>query len=334
VRRGPPRDDRQLREERSRDVLREDPRDNDRGGRTDRRALPEPSREPPRDLQPRPEPQQDLAPRGPRRGGRLEMGPPQSESTYGRLNAPAEPPSGPKHGPVNQRRNFTAPQSATPSAPSPTTSRPPDSHTSFRGSSRQSMDAMGQGDRLTAPNSGSSTPANENGPAMHPSRAAAFAHPAPIQTNLPAPNGPRNNGGSPVHPPPSGPRGPGRGGPPSGTPTGPSPSNSSFPPSGPASADERQRRGDRQRANINATLQQGSNNVAGSNGQGVNFRGASSRQTSVSGPSAPSGPAGYRGQRREDDRGEIGPPPGNMDGRKRRHEDAQFEGVKRRRSAR
>ncbi|KAK4501363.1 hypothetical protein PRZ48_007171 [Zasmidium cellare] len=250
--------------------------------------------EAPRDATARNEQQPDLAPTGPKRtGGRLrEMGPPQPESSFGRLNGPQEAPSGPRqlNGQGRGPRNFTAPVNTRPNEPaasSPTTGRPSESPAAPRGpSGRQSTGPTPHVDR-SAPSSAPSTPAAENGPQVHPSRAAQFAQPAPIQTNFQAPNGPRN-AGSPTTGPPAGPRGPTRGGVPSGTPTGPSPANSNIPPSGPASGAERQKRSDRQRANINATLQ-GNSGAPSPVGQGVNFRGASSRQTSVS-SLPPSGP--------------------------------------------
>ncbi|KAK4622223.1 THO complex subunit 2 [Fulvia fulva] len=248
---------------------------------------------PPLDAPGRPEQQVDIAPTGPKRGRLREMGPPQSESSYGRLNASQDAPSGPRqsNGPPGRGgRNFTAPintRNNDPPAASPTMSRPPDSPAAFRPPARQSSGSGQQFDRGSAHGSAPGTPASENGPAMHPSRAAAFGQvPPPINTSV-APNGPRNAAGSPTASAPSGPRGPGRAGLPSGTPTGPSPA-SAAPPSGPASANERQRRTERQRNSINATLQ-GTSNGAGPNGQGVNFRGASSRQPSFT-AAPPNGP--------------------------------------------
>ncbi|PIA91914.1 THO complex subunit 2 [Cercospora beticola] len=264
----------------------------------------------PRDAQSRSEPQQDLAPRGPRsRGGRLqEMPPPSQESTYGRLNAPADPPSGPKNGPAGRSgRNFTTPQASPASAQSPTMGRAPD-QPAPRGPSRQPSGSIQQMERGPAPNSAPSTPATESGPPVHPSRLAHLGQqPSPIQTNF-APNGPRSGGlNSPAAAPPSAPRGPGRNGPSSSTPTGPSPSNT-LPPSGPATAAERQQR-NRQRDRINATLQDNGTQP----GQGVQFRGASSRQSSISGgpaiassmapPVAPSSDLFQGRQDRAEDRG-------------------------------
>ncbi|CAK4034838.1 Hypothetical predicted protein [Lecanosticta acicola] len=237
------------------------------------RGLPESGREPGSRQQ-----QPDLAPTGPKRG-RL-----QEESNYGRLNGPQDAPSGPRqpNGLPGRGRNFTAPVNARavePAAPSPTTSRPLESPTIPRGPSRQNTGPALQADRNNAPSSAPSTPAGE-GPPVHPSRAAQFGQhqPSPIQTTFPAPNGPRN-AGSPTTAPPSGPRGPARPGPPSGTPTGPSPANT-IPPSGPATPAERQRReGQRQRASINATLQTNAP-------LGVQVKGAS-RNNSASFPTPP-----------------------------------------------
>ncbi|KAF7189238.1 THO complex subunit 2 [Pseudocercospora fuligena] len=240
----------------------------------------------PRDIQSRAEPQQDLTPRGPRSGRlRNDMGPPQAESSYGRLNGPSEPPSGPKNAPGGrQGRNFTAPGPISTrgnelNAPSPTTARPPESPAALRVPPRQNSGQVQQMDRQSAPNSAPSTPASEE-PPVHPSRARQLGQPGPIQTNFPPPNGPRN-AASPTSAAPSGPRGSNRNGPPVGTPTGPGPANN-MPPTGPATIADRQRRNERQRqmGSINATLQ--GSNTAGTPGQGVQFRGASSRQSSIS----------------------------------------------------
>lgn len=248
------------------------------------RSVPQ---EPSRDSQARADQPSDLAPRGPRRhGGRLsqDLGPGGAqESSYGRLNGPQDVPSGirPPNGPSGRvSRTYPAPTSQSnarsnePPPPSPSASRPPESPAAFRApASRLPMDRRSSGpqfDRQPSSNSVPTTPATENGPQVHPSRLGQVdVQPPPIQTNLPA-QGPRN-AGSPTTAPPSGPRGAVR--PPAGTPTGPSPS-SSGPPSGPASAIERQRRPDRrQLGSINATLQT-ANNATGPNSQGVSFRGA------------------------------------------------------------
>ncbi|KAI5364898.1 Putative THO complex, subunitTHOC2, THO complex subunit 2 domain-containing protein [Septoria linicola] len=287
----------------------------------------------------RSEPQQDLAPRGPRaRGGRLqEMPPPAPESTYGRLNAPADPPSGPKNGPAGRSgRNFTAPQPGTPSAPSPTTARMPE-QSAPRGPSRQSSGPTQHTDRTSAPNSAPSTPATENGPTVHPSRLAHLGQqPSPIQTAF-APNGPRNgSSGSPMPAaPPSAPRGPGRNGSLASTPTGPAPA-ANVPPSGPATPAERQHK-NRQRDRINATLT-GSGGQQQS-GQGVQFRGASSRQSSISGappmgtamapPAAPSSESFQARPERSDERShrqrDDGRPPNSRhSSRERPHNESSF----------
>ncbi|EME81754.1 uncharacterized protein MYCFIDRAFT_203793 [Pseudocercospora fijiensis CIRAD86] len=243
--------------------------------------------EAPRDFQSRAEPQQDLTPRGPRSGRlRNDMGPPQAESSYGRLNGPSEPPSGPKNAPGGrQGRNFTTPGPISTrgnehNAPSPMTTRPPESPAALRGSQRQNSSQIQQMDRQSAPNSAPSTPASE-GPPVHPSRARQLGQPEPIQTNFPPPNGPRN-ASSPTSAVPSGPRGPSRSGPPVGTPTGPGPSNN-MPPTGPATAADRQRRnGQRQMGSIVATLQGANTTGTPGQGQGVQVRGASARQSSIS----------------------------------------------------
>lgn len=247
----------------------------------------------PRDAPPRPDQQHDLAPIGSKRGGRLngrDMGPPQAESNYGRLNSTQEPPpapSGPRqlNGPGRGGRNFTAPSGPRANdvpLPSPTTTRPPDSSANTRGGlSRQPST---HSERHAGPPSTPSTPVLENGPAVHPSRAAQMgqtSQPSPIQTSFAAPNAPRNLS-SPTSAAPSGPRGSARNGPPSGTPTGPAPA----PPAGPGMAGS----GRRQRASIN--------NMLGGvpPGQGTSIRGASSRQPSGSGPaSGPRGPSGNPG---------------------------------------
>lgn len=264
---GPPKDSRRERETR------------------DDRPPPEPrtANEPPRDPQSRTAPPADLAPTGPRRSrtGR-DLNAQGGESTFGRLNGPpADVPSGPRpppNGPATRgARGFQpaqVPAASRPNespGPSPTTARPPESPAALRGpTSRATHDRRGSG-QPSAP----TTPATENGPAVHPSRLAnVAAQPPPIQTNVTA-NGP-GSAASPTSAAPSGPRGPGRA--PAGPAAGPP---AAGPPSGPASAAERQRRGDRQRADINATLQ--GNNGATPNGQGVSFRGAAQNRA----PNAP-----------------------------------------------
>lgn len=145
--------------------------------------------------------------------------------------------------------------------------------------------AGAQAERMAGPSPASAIPSAESGPAVHPSRLAIFGNtPAPIETSM-APSSGVRIASSPTTAPPSGPRSHNR--PPAGAPTGPSPIIG--PPMGPGFSMERQRRGDRQRANINATLQQGGNNgpaqviPANPMNQGVQFRGAA-RQTSSTGP--------------------------------------------------
>ncbi|KAM0719226.1 hypothetical protein Q7P37_005131 [Cladosporium fusiforme] len=192
------------------------------------------------------------------------------ESSYGRLNAPAnapspDAPSGPRasNGPAGRgARNFTASGSTMNSRNEPS-----------RESDRQPTTSQ------------PSTPSAEGRPVsgMHPSRMAKFGSnmPPPVQTTT-APGSASRNVASPTGPPPSGPR---SSRPPAGTPTGPSPAPG--PPSGPAGSD-RKRGGDRQRANINATLQGAGNGPSG-NGQGTQIRGAA-RGTSHTAPS-PSAPS-------------------------------------------
>jgi THO complex subunit 2 len=221
--------------------------------------------------------------------------PASSESNYGRLNGPnnapaPDTPSGPRapNGPAGRAgRNFTAPgpnmhgrnESA---APSPAPARTP---RDFPGRNEQPP----FGDRQTSTPQ-PSTPAAD-GPPMHPSRMAKF-EPTPIQTNN-TPNGGSHNAVSPTGPP-SGPRSNRL---PAGTPTGPSPA--SGPPSGPAGPERK--RSDRQRANINATLQ-GAGSPANAIAQGTQFRGAA-RSTSytAASPSAavPSGPPADLSSRRD-----------------------------------
>ncbi|KAM0704846.1 hypothetical protein Q7P35_007632 [Cladosporium inversicolor] len=218
-----------------------------------------------------------------------------SESNYGRLNGPntapaPDTPSGPRapNGPAGRGgRNFTAPGSNIQgrnesAAPSPVPARTP---RDFPGRNDQPQ----FGDRQTSTPQ-PSTPAAD-GPPMHPSRMAKF-EPTPIQTNS-TPNGGAHNAVSPTGPP-SGPRSNRL---PAGTPTGPSPAGG--PPSGPAGPERK--RSDRQRANINATLQ-GAGSPANATAQGTQFRGAA-RSTSytAASPSAPvpSGPPADLPSRRD-----------------------------------
>lgn len=226
--------------------------------------------------------------------GRLSREAGSAESNYGRLNPPAngpslDTPSGPRGpgAPTGRGgRNFTAPGS--------TMNARNDLMASSPAAARTPLNEPAQFPDRHNISSQPSTPAAESGPAggVHPSRMAKFA-PPPIHTNN-TPNGGSRNPTSPTGPPPSGPR---SDRPPVGTPTGPSPVVG--PPSGPAGPERK--RSDRQRANINATLQGAGNGPgANSSGQGMQFRGAA-RGTSFTAqsPSAASGtppiePAGRR----------------------------------------
>ena len=249
--------------------------------------------EPPREPQARNPPPADLAPTGPKRGrlSRDLSAQGTAESSFGRLNGPPQDvPSGPRppNGPSNRNaRGFAPPQAPSTSRPnesplpSPSTNRPPDSPAALRGPNQRALaDSRGPGqqiERQPSSNSVPTTPTSENGPSVHPSRLNQVGvQPPPLQTNV-ATNGP-GSAASPTSAPPSGPRGQGR------APSGPS---SAAPPSGPASTMERQRRTDRQRADINATLQGSS--APAPNGQGVNFRGAAqNRQSNAPNSSAAS----------------------------------------------
>lgn len=285
-----------------------------------------------RDQAPRSEQDTPTGPRAARGGGRLNRETAPSESNYGRLNgsnnAPSpDTPSGPRapNGPAGRGgRNFTAPGSTMnagnePAMPSPAAAP----------AARTPRDMSGRNDPppftdRRAPSSQPSTPAAESGPpaGMHPSRMAKFG-PAPIQTNN-SPNSGARNAVSPTAPP----VGPRSNRIPTGTPTGPSPVTG--PPSGPAGPERK--RGDRQRADINATLQGSGSAPSGGNAQGTQFRGAA-RSTSYtaaspSGPmpsTAPVNPASRRdAPPNQPDlfsaRGED-----NRDGRSRRYEDERGE---------
>ena len=283
---GPPRDTRRERDVRD-DRGPPDPRAN---------AARATATEPLRETQGRNPPPADHAPTGPRRGrlSRDLSTQGAAESSFGRLNGPPQDvPSGPRppNGPSNRNARGFAPPQAPPTSranesplPSPSTNRPPESPAALRGpNQRAPADSRGPGqqhERQPSSNSVPTTPSNENGPPVHPSRMNQVGvqppPPPPLQTSV-ATNGP-SSAASPTSAPPSGPRGQGR------APTGPS---SAAPPSGPASAIERQRRTDRQRADINATLQGSS--APAPNGQGVNFRGAAqNRQPNAPGSSAAS----------------------------------------------
>ncbi len=236
----------------------------------------------------------DLAPNGPRRdrssrdlgAGGLQ------ESSYGRLNGPeaqAQAPAGPRpppNGPSGRGgRSFGAPQGQASSRPheqpvsSPSAAPPTEAPAAPRGPAGRQHDRRGsqnQFEQHPTSHSVPTTPIAENGPAVHPSRLAQLgAQPPPIQTNVPSIS--TRSAASPTTAPPSGPRASTRGHPvarqePSPTVVGP--------PSGPASDADRQRRGDRQRANINATLQGGTNGAPSpAPGQSVNFRGAAQNRT-------------------------------------------------------
>jgi THO complex subunit 2 len=286
----------------------------------------------------------ELANEPSRASGRLNREAAPSESSFGRLNGPnsapsPDAPSGPRasNGPAARGgRNFTAPGSTMntrnePALPSPAQARMP-------------RDPAGRNDAppfadRQVPSSQPSTPAPDNGPppGMHPSRMAKFG-PAPLQTNSP------NNGARQAVSPTGPPVGPRSNRVPTGTPTGPSPATG--PPSGPAGP-ERKRGGDRQFANLNATLQGAANNANG-NGQAPSFRGAA-RSTSYTAPSpsapmppgppepvsrrdAPSNPPDLfsargedsrdaRPRRYEDDRGDLGQRSSRHPSRERRGDD-------------
>ncbi|KAF2720538.1 hypothetical protein K431DRAFT_270366 [Polychaeton citri CBS 116435] len=223
-----------------------------------------------------------------------EMGPPTApqDMAYGRLNGPPDaPPVGPRQSngaPGVRGRNFSTPlhpistRSNEP-LPLPSTSQPPDSPASFRGSRHGRRESRPSIDRQHSANSVPTTPSGEvNSVAgMHPTRAAALSTgPQSSQTNV-AQGGGYGATQSPTAPP-SGPRASNR--PPAGTPSGPSPVNSQ-PPSGPGGRRTGQA-AERQRANINAQLQGSGNGAPSPTSQGISFRGASNRQSNT-GPSPP-----------------------------------------------
>ncbi|KAK4921245.1 THO2 plays a role in transcriptional elongation [Elasticomyces elasticus] len=296
--------DRDSRDHRDRDPR--DHRDHHRDSRADHDGRPngrvQPG-EPPREPQSRMEHQStDLAPSGPRKG-RLNGDFGREESSYGRLNAPSESPAGPRpmNGPNGAGgrggRNFSAPHPA-PNArsmdqpmPSPTASRPSESHAAFqppqRPSRNTSFDLRNQGpqpdQRQQQQHSQPFTP----GPptpthdlvGMNPERLKLFTDMGVNNTGLAQ--------ASPTTAPPSGPRGT-AGRAPTNAPTGPSPATTA-PPSGPSSATDRQR-STRQRGMINSLMQSTAVNTGQtSRGQDVSFRGASSRQNSFAAPSAMNG---------------------------------------------
>jgi len=213
--------------------------------------------------------------------GRLSRETGSSDPNYGRLNTPAngpsqDTPSGPRgpHASAGRGgRNFTAPGSTMNARNDPLTSSP--------AAARTPLNEPAQFPDRHNNSSQPSTPAAESGPAggVHPSRMAKFAPPSIHTNNIP--NGGSRHPSSPTGPPPSGPR---SDRPPAGTPTGPSPAVG--PPSGPAGPERK--RSDRQRANINATLQ-GAGNGPGANSN-VQFRGAA-RGTGFTAPSPSSASA-------------------------------------------
>ncbi|KAK5167346.1 THO2 plays a role in transcriptional elongation [Saxophila tyrrhenica] len=237
----------------------------------------------------------DLAPNGPRQGrGSRDLGAQSSqESSYGRLNGPHEVPAGPRPPPTNGpsgrgSRSFPVPhgpassRSHEPPPQSPSSNRQSEVPAAPRGPGGRQHDrrsSQNHFEQQPASNSVPTTPAAESGPSVHPSRLARMgAEPPPVQTNT-NPGGSRS-AASPVTAPPSGPRGPGRA---PAAPRQEPPSAMAGPPSGPASD---HRRGDRQRANINATLQ-GSNNgppppppPPSTPSQNINVRGAALNRTS------------------------------------------------------
>lgn len=265
---------------------RRDPRDERSVARSEISSGPvddsrRPPAESPRGPSGKPEQTIDITPNGPpngprrgtRHGGRdLNLAAGAQESTYGRLNAPSDAPSGPRpHAAQSARngRNFTTPHQPVntrptePQMPASVTFRAPESPATSRIASQQpASDRRG---------SGPSTPVAE-AITVHPSRLANVQGPPPIQTNVPALNGLRTAVSPTSAAPPSGPRISSRA--PAGAPTGPSPTTAG-PPTGPASAGPRRD----PRANINAMLQ--ANNAIPS------FKGAAlSRQQSMTASSA------------------------------------------------
>lgn len=266
----------------------------DERGPSGRALAPESQREHPS----RAEQATDIAPNGPRRSrSTRDLGPQLApETSYGRLNGPPDAPSGPSralNGPSG-RGSWTLnnqpppPSSSRPSEPphpSPSTSRPAESPVPPRGPGARGpsqSDRRGSGpafERQPTSTSTPTTPATENGPAVHPDRMRNVGGPPPLQTNV-AVNGPRSTA-SPSTATPTGPRSSNA---PSRAPTGPS--SSAAPPTGPTSSFERSRRSGQQLADINATLQ----GAQGANSQGVNFRGAAQNRQAASTSAASSQP--------------------------------------------
>ncbi|KAK3673653.1 THO2 plays a role in transcriptional elongation [Recurvomyces mirabilis] len=275
--------------------------DRQRRDERDRRPQPPQQAEFARD-QGRREQATELAPSGPKKG-RLSRDSHQ-ESSYGRLNQPAEPPSGPR--PVNGQsgrggRNFTAQplqvdtrQNGS-SASSPITSRPPESPAADRQLPRQpSHDRRSSGQ---FPNHQAS--AAPSAPASQaPTGEAGGVNPDRLRLINGGNESQAHASSSPISSaPPSGPRAAAGNRPPNGAPTGPSPV-SAAPPSGPASERDRQVRGGQRGpiSSINATLQGGgaAQQSPRGNGQDVSFRGASSRQGSIAVASSAGPPASFQ----------------------------------------
>ena len=274
-----------------RDTGRDTPKDarREKDSRDERSQASRSSETSQREQQARADQATEIAPNGPRRSrSTRDLGPQVApETSYGRLNGPPDAPSGPArvpNGPSGRGGRAISSQQPPPSTsrptepplPSPSTSRPSEPPVPPRGPGARGpaqADRRSSGapfDRQPSSNSVPTTPAAENGPAVHPDRLRNVGGaPTPIQTNLAA-NGPRS-ANSPSTATPTGPRGSNA---PSRAPTGPA---SSTPPTGPQSSFERSRRSGGQLADINATLQ----GSQGPNGQGVNFRGAAQNRSSA-----------------------------------------------------
>ncbi|KAK5695572.1 THO2 plays a role in transcriptional elongation [Elasticomyces elasticus] len=192
-------------------------------------------------------------------------------------------------------RNFSAPHSA-PNArlmdqpmPSPTASRPSESHAAFqppqRPSRNTSFDLRNQApqpdqrQQQSQPFAPAPPTPTHDLVGMNPERLKLFTDMGVTNTGPPQ--------ASPTTAPPSGPRGT-AGRAPTNAPTGPSPATTA-PPSGPSSAIDRQR-STRQRGVINSVMQSTAvNSGQTSRGQDVSFRGASSRQNSFAAPPSMNG---------------------------------------------
>ncbi|TKA62920.1 hypothetical protein B0A55_11270, partial [Friedmanniomyces simplex] len=265
--------------------------------------------------------QDSTAKRSPQsRRGRLSSDFGREESSYGRLNAPPEsvlvaprPTNGlngpggrggrlssapqpvsrlsehPMPSPTASRPPQSTPRLSEHSMQSPTVSRVPESPAAFnpqqRPSRHPSFDTRNtapQIDQRQQPQQQQSQPATPGQPTptndlagMNPERLKLFTN---IGSNVP------QSQPSLTSAPPSGPRAAAARAP-TNAPTGPSPV-SAAPPSGPASAVDRQR-GRRQGGLINQALQSTTANAPqGSRGQDVSFRGASTRQNSITMSSA------------------------------------------------